>query len=385
MFSIHELRADKNRFLSESSLMKPQQVILYEPQPKANRIKVFIPFAEVQKREAIKKMNTSFWHPDQKLWSVVNTPDNWQQLKELLGPDLRVEKMAQSTQVRGKQLNEQSLAALEKLQEKLLLKAYSPSTVKTYKNEFAQFLSFFETRDLATVEKPEIESFVAHLITKYKISETKQNQLINAIKFYYEQVLGKPREYYNIQRPKRALELPNVLSLEEVQRLIQAPENIKHKAMLCTIYSAGLRSGELLQLRVRDVHSDDGYLFIKGAKGKKDRRTVLSEKLTTLLRAYYIEHRPSYWLFEGQDGGQYSSRSLQKIFRRAVEKANVNPWATLHTLRHSFATHCLQQGVSMRQVQTMLGHNSPKTTQIYTHVLGISNKSIKSPLDSLDL
>ncbi len=365
--------------------MKSQQIILFEPQPKANRIKVFIPFAEVQKREAIKKMNTSFWHPDQKLWSVVNTPENWQQLKELLGPDLRIEKMTQSTQVRGKQLNEHSLAALDKMEEKLLLKAYSPSTVKTYKNEFAQFLSFFETRDLVAIEKSEIESFVAHLITKYKISETKQNQLINAIKFYYEQVLGKPREYYNIQRPKRALELPNVLSLEEVQRLIHAPENLKHKAMLCTIYSAGLRSGELLQLRVRDVHSDDGYLFIKGAKGKKDRRTVLSEKLTLLLRQYYKEYRPSYWLFEGQDGGQYSSRSLQKIFRRAVEKANVNPWATLHTLRHSFATHCLQQGVSMRQVQTMLGHNSPKTTQIYTHVLGISNKSIKSPLDFLDL
>lgn len=118
-------------------------------------------------------------------------------------------------------------------------------------------------------------------------------------------MLGQPREYYNIQRPKRAKELPNVLSMTEVIRLINSPQNIKHKAMLYFVYSAGLRSGEFLKLRIRDIQTEQGFIFIKGAKGKKDRRTVWSEKLLTLLRQYYKQHRPAYWLFEGQDSSRW--------------------------------------------------------------------------------
>jgi len=266
----------------------------------------------------------------------------------------------------------------------VILKGYSRNTLKNYRNELVQFFSYFDGRDFKTIRKEEIESFVAMLISRHKISNTKQNQMINAIKFYYEKVLGQPREFYDIQRPKKAKELPNVLSMQEISRLINTPDNIKHKAMLYLIYSAGLRSGELLKLRIRDIQTDQGYIFIKGAKGKKDRRTVLSEKLLILLRKYYKQYRPAYWLFEGQDGGQYTSRSLQQVFRKAAEKSNINPWATLHTLRHSFATHCLQNGMNLRQVQVMLGHSSPKTTEIYTHVLEISNKVLKSPLDFME-
>ncbi len=140
--------------------------------------------------------------------------------------------------------------------------------------------------DLKTVTKEQIENYVFYMITKYKVGESKQNIMINAIKFYYEQVLGMPREYYEIQRPKRAKTLPNVLSQEEVLRLINAPDNIKHKAILYTIYSCGLRISELLNLRLVDIHSDDNYIFVKGAKGKKDRRTLLSKNLLSLLREY---------------------------------------------------------------------------------------------------
>lgn len=129
--------------------------------------------------------------------------------------------------------------------------------------------------------------------------------MINAIKFYYEQVLGKPRAYYDIQRPKRSMSLPNVLSMKEVETFINTPKNLKNKAILYTVYSAGLRLQEVLNLRVEDVHSDDGYLFIKAAKGKKDRKTVLSPILLNLLRSYYKAYKPSYWLFEGQHGQQY--------------------------------------------------------------------------------
>ncbi len=361
-----------------------QHPIIYQCSPKAQRIKFYIPYAALEIRAAVKKLNTSFYHPTQKLWSVVNTNENFEKLKQILGPGTTIEsRQFQTAPIPAKKLGNEAVEALEKIEQSIILKGYSRNTLKNYRNELIQFFSYFEGRNYKTIRKEEIESFVAMLISKHKISNTKQNQLINAIKFYYEKVLDQPREFYNIQRPKKAKELPNVLSMQEVSKLINTPDNIKHKAMLYLIYSAGLRSGELLKLRIRDIQTDQGYIFIKGAKGKKDRRTVLSEKLLILLREYFKQYRPAYWLFEGQDGGQYSARSLQAVFRKAAEKSNINPWATLHTLRHSFATHCLQNGMNLRQVQVLLGHSSPKTTEIYTHVLEISNKVLKSPLDMM--
>jgi len=158
---------------------------------------------------------------------------------------------------------------------------------------------------------------------------------------------------------------------------------LKHKTILHTIYGAGLRVGELIRLRVVDIRSEEGYIFIKDSKGKKDRHTVLSKHLLELLREYYKIYKPAYWLFEGQTGGQYSSTSIQSIYRKAVKDTNGNPWSTPHTLRHSFATHLMERGTSLRHIQAALGHNSSKTTEIYTRVLAINNKTIKSPLDSM--
>ena len=163
----------------------------------------------------------------------------------------------------------------------------------------------------------------------------------------------------------------------------QNPQNIKHKAILWTIYSAGLRISELTNLRVVDIHSEEGYIFVKDSKGKKDRKTILSEHLIDLLRKYYKQYKPSYWLFEGQTGGKYSVSSIRAIFRKSVSETNSNPWATVHTLRHSFATHCIENNINLRYLQNMLGHNSPKTTELYTKTIQINNKNIKSPLDKL--
>ncbi len=131
------------------------------------------------------------------------------------------------------------------------------------------------------------------------------------------------------------------------------------------------------------MHSDKGYLFIKDSKGKKDHKTILSNHLVDLLRKYYKLYKPSYWLFEGQTGGKYSASSIRAIFRKAVDGTNSNPWATVHTLRHSFATHCIENNVNLRHLQNMLGHNSPKTTELYTKTIQINNKNISSPLDKL--
>ncbi len=357
--------------------------IIYDCLPNSRRIKVYIPFSLTEERALFKKINSSFWHPTQKLWSVVNTSENLELVKFILNNNYVSKPLILPKKITVNKLNEVSVSALLALEKTLIIKRFSAATVRMYKNKFSLFLSKFMERDLRQISKEEIEGFVYELVVKSKISESYQNQLINAVKAYYEHVLGMPREYYDIKRPKRALSIPNVLSEKEVLKIIESPKNIKHKAILWTIYSAGLRISELVNLRIVDIHSDEGFIFVKDSKGKKDRKTILSPHLVVLLRTYYKAHRPSYWLFEGQTGGKYSVGSVRSIFRKAVDVTNSNPWSTVHTLRHSFATHCIEHKVNLRHIQTMLGHNSPKTTEIYTRTIEINNKKITSPLDYL--
>jgi integrase/recombinase XerD len=175
--------------------------------------------------------------------------------------------------------------------------------------------------------------------------------------------------------------LPNVLSKEEVLKIIDSTENIKHKTLLALIYSAGLRISEALSMKPKDIDSVRMLIHVKNAKGKKDRYTLLSEKVLTLLREYYLVYKPKEFLFEGQFGGMYSSRSAQIILKHAAKKALIKKTITLHTLRHSFATHLLESGTDLRYIQELLGHSSPKTTMIYTHVSNNSLKKIKNPFD----
>ena len=233
------------------------------------------------------------------------------------------------------------------------------------------------------IEKEEIRQYVLGRIKKERISESTQNGIINALKFYYEKVLGRPRAYYDLERPKKPRQLPDFLSRKEVVRIFQATGNLKHRSILMMIYSSGLRLGELTRLRVADIHPDRGQVFVKAGKGKKDRYTVLSPKLMDTLKRYLGEYKPRYWLFEGQDGGQYSPRSVQQILRRAVEKSGANPFVTVHSLRHSFATHLYESGMDIRQIKELLGHESIKTTEIYTHLT--DRQPPASPLDSLDI
>lgn len=357
--------------------------IIYDCLPNSKRIKVFIPYHLKEIREQFKKINTSFWHPNQKLWSVVNTSENLEIVKYIFNKNYIVKPLISPKKIEINSLNEQGQTALLDLEKTLIIKRFSASTVRLYKNMLKVFLSKFMEQDLKQVTKEEIEGFVFQLIQRNKISESYQNQLINAIKAYYEHVLGMPREYYEIKRPKKSLTIPNILSQKEVYNIIGSPKNIKHKAILWTIYSSGLRISEVINLRIVDIHSEEGFIFVKDSKGKKDRKTVLSHHLIKLLRLYYRAHKPSYWLFEGQTGGRYSVGSIRSIFRKAVKVTNSNPWSTVHTLRHSFATHCIEHKVNLRHIQSMLGHNSPKTTEIYTRTIEINNKKITSPLDFL--
>jgi len=272
--------------------------------------------------------------------------------------------------------------ALEQFNRTLRLKGYSENTIRTYNAMFIKFLKVFKDRDPEQITTDQIRQFLLWMIDTKGISSSYQNQLINAIKFYYEHVLKRPRQVYQLERPKKEKRLPGVLSLEEVQRLLGEIQNTKHLAIISMIYSSGLRISELINIKVSDIDSGRMQIRVSQSKGKKDRMTLLSEKMLLLLRTYFKRYKPQYWLFEGQTGGKYSKTSIQKVFHRAKKAARIRKHATVHTLRHSFATHLLESGTDLRYIQELLGHGSSKTTEIYTHVSTRKLSNIKSPLDS---
>ena len=207
----------------------------------------------------------------------------------------------------------------------------------------------------------------------------------NGLKFYYEKVLDKPVEKYYVPRPRKEKKLPEVLSEQEVTKILKQIKNLKHKCIIYLIYSAGLRLTEAVHLKISDIQSDRKQIFIRSAKGNKDRYVILSDIILELLRKYYKVYHPKKWLFEGLPGKQFSKRKIQRILKEAVGKAGIKKKATTHTLRHSFATHLLEHGTDLRYIQELLGHKSSKTTEIYTHVTHTAKNKIVSPLDNLDL
>lgn len=268
-------------------------------------------------------------------------------------------------------------------QKALNLKRYSENTIKTYSNYFLDFQSYFSTSDLNDITASQINDYILYLIKKNDISISQQNQRISAIKFYYEKVLGREKLNFYIERPKRERKLPGVLDKSEVQAIINSTHNIKHKCILSLIYSSGLRRNELLNLEKEDIDSKRMLLKVRGGKGKKDRYTTLSEKLLQLLREYYKQYRPENYLFEGPEGNRYSATSIQNILKKSAKEAGIKKRVHVHMLRHSFATHLLEQGTSLRIIQELLGHESIKTTEIYTHITNSDIEKIKNPLDDL--
>jgi len=268
--------------------------------------------------------------------------------------------------------------------ELLETKRYSLNTARSYTFLFSAFCSYYKHKKLIEINEIDIRKYI-HFLVKKGVSMSYQNQAINAIKFYYEQVLDMPQRFYEIDRPKKESRLPMVLSEQEITSMIHATVNIKHKAIIVTIYSCGLRLSELLALKIKDVQSDRNMLIIRNGKGKKDRTTVLSVKTLSLLRQYWCAHKPKEFLFEGPGGGPYSAKSVHNIIKHSLAVAKINKSASAHTLRHSFATHLLENGTDLRYIQTLLGHSSPKTTEIYAQVSSKHLKTIKSPVDNLDI
>lgn len=261
---------------------------------------------------------------------------------------------------------------------------YSQNTIKTYSDALDVFFRFFQNKTIENLTKEDLIQFNTEYILKKNLSSSYQNQIINAIKLFYRNRFNRSMEVDFIQRPRREKRLPNVLSKDEVKSILEAPTNLKHRAMLSLIYACGLRRSELLNLTLKDVLSDRNLLFIQQSKGKKDRVVPIGNKLIEMLRDYYKAFKPKTWLFEGQlPGEKYSERSIQLVLNQAVTKAKINKPVTLHWLRHSYATHLLENGTDLRYIQELLGHSSSRTTEIYTHVSTKSLQQIRSPFDDL--
>ena len=267
--------------------------------------------------------------------------------------------------------------------EKLEGKRYSEQTIQTYTSYFRDFAFYFRGRDLGNITVEEINQYILGLIREKGISHSQQNQRINAIKFYYEKVLGREKLYFQVERPRKELKLPDILSKEEIAAMIDSTDNIKHKCLIIIIYSGGLRRSEVIDLRISDIDSKRMLIKVRGAKGKKDRYVQLAKGALNLLREYYKEYKPSVWLFEGQKGGQYSAESIINVIKKAGRRAGIKKNIYPHILRHSFATHHLEQGTDLRYIQEWLGHSSSKTTERYTHVSRADFSRFRNPLDDI--
>lgn len=268
--------------------------------------------------------------------------------------------------------------------QQLQLKGYSPSTIRTYINELVQYLVTINSTPAHQISINKVKDYLHHCITTLKLKEATLHSRMNALKFYYEQVLQKEKFFFEIPRPKKHQQLPKVISTEKIITGLTEITNLKHKAILMLAYSAGLRVSEIVTLKITDINSDRMEIFISHAKGKKDRIVPLSTVALQILREYYKLYKPKDWLFEGQYAtDHYSTRSAQIIFKQTYKKLGLAPSISFHSLRHSYATHLLETGTDIRFIQDLLGHNDLKTTLRYTHVSKKELSKIESPLDKI--
>jgi len=278
-------------------------------------------------------------------------------------------------------VNEHVLPALE---QRLKLKGYSPSTIRTYLNEVGIFIRTIKHHKADDFTTQRIKDYLQYCLEKLNLTENTLHSRMNALKFYYEQVLKRSKFFWDIPRPKKGMQLPKVLSKEEMIRLLKAIENVKHKTMIMLGYACGLRVSEITGLELKDMDEDRRLLHIRRAKGKKDRVVSLSPVMLVMLREYKLQYATEKYLFEGQTPGTlYSTRSLESIIAAAKEKAGIKKAGSMHMLRHSFATHLLDKGTDVVFIQKLLGHNDIKTTLRYLHVTNKDMLNILSPIEDI--
>jgi integrase/recombinase XerD len=375
---------------------------LYESPHDTNVVWLHLPVLLVDQYLAIvKNIHGRKWNPNEQLWELPYTAVTFRFLDKYFGDKIKInfspkkelpERFEEPPRgefprngVQTAYIPAKYEAAITALEQALTLKNYAYRTIKSYKNCFRAFIKHYNELKPSTLTRRQIDAYLYYMRKERGISISHQSQIMSAIKFFYTSVIKQPEKVEGLFQPRRENRLPNVLTEAEVVRLLKSVDNIKHRCMLMMGYSAGMRIGEVVNLQLCDLQLEARRVFVRSGKGNKDRCTLLSDKMITALKDYFELYRPVHWLFEGVDGGKYSDRSLQEIFIRAKEASQINPNATFHTLRHSFATHLLERGTDLRYIQELLGHSSSKTTEIYTHITKKGMGNLKSPLDSLEI
>jgi integrase/recombinase XerD len=332
---------------------------------KDNKVIIRVPYDQ----ELIKKIKTISgrkWNSQRKCWEVPYSDGLIAKLQKLFGENLVIE----------------PYFYLISLQKELSIRKYSRRTIKSYLRYNRDFLLFTGKKPEEIVNE-DIKKYLYYMVEKKKVSTSTLNITINALKFYYGEILKK-KFIYEVKRPKKDKKLPVVLSREEVKKILQITENIKHKAILMLMYSGGLRVGEVVRLRPEDIDANRKLIHIRASKGRKDRYTLLSDVALQILREYWRKEKPEKWLFPSWNKEKHiTERTVQKIFQNACKKARIKKNVSVHSLRHSFATHLLESGIDLRYIQEFLGHKSSKTTEIYTHVNTKNLSAIKKPLDNI--
>jgi len=357
---------------------------------------------------SIKKIKGVKWSQTHRCWYMLLTKENYQlivktvkelatisnnPLKEYLEKRKVIKKINKASgqqptvTVQRKTLTTitaNNLEQVELMVKTLKIKAYSPNTIRVYKNEMMILIHLLGEKKIQELKTAQIKSYMLWQLETKKLSETKVHSSLNALKFYFEQVLQQPKIFFEIPRPKKPIKLPTVHATSEIVKMLKSVENVKHRTMLMTGYAAGLRISEIIKLKIADIDSKRMVINIRSGKGKKDRQVTLSVKLLEQLRIYFKEYKPKSWLFEGADGGAYAARSLQQVFQAAKLASGNIKKGGIHSLRHSYATHLLETGTDISIIQKLLGHNDLQTTLRYTHVSRKEIAKVQSPLDKLD-
>jgi len=325
----------------------------------------------------VKKMVGARWDARIRKWHIADNEIN----RKMVG--MILEDVIKSNIENKKFMNESLQKDLGRLIDWMRIRRYSESSISSYIKTLEMFFSFFRDKDQNEICNEDIIIFNKEYILKKNLSVSYQSQFINALKLFYRLIHTKKIDPEKLVRPKKPFQLPKVISEEEIAAILTSLDNKKHRTMLSLIYSAGLRRGELLNLKIADIDSNRMMISIIKAKGNKDRMVPLSPLILEMLRAYFKQYRPKEYLFEGQNGGRYSERGIEMVLKKAVKDAGIKKNINLHMLRHSYATHLLEAGTHLRYIQELLGHKSPKTTQIYTHVSKEQLGKIRSPFDRL--
>ena len=342
--------------------------------------------------EKIKSIPGAWWSRDIRCWHLPYSDESIAEIGRLgLENGIHIqnfELLKEEKKLRyfNRVLTGEKERAVQSFQQYLSTKRYSPKTIQIYTDSIRTFLGYFAGKKIDEITNDDVIEFNSCFILENKFSVSYQNQIISSIKLFFSSQIRKELKTGEIERPRRGKRLPDVFSVSEIEKLLKSIRNIKHKAALALIYACGLRRNELISLRISAVNSKRKLLIIKGGKGNNDRMVPLPESIIGLLREYYRAYRPVLWLFEGQVAGtMYSETSLREAFFHEMKEAGITKKLTLHSLRHSYATHLLENGIDLRFIQVLLGHKSSKTTEIYTHVSEKAIERIKSPYENLKL